>query len=396
MTLYYEPLPDRARTLVEILGGQPHGAADLAELAALVRADPGAQLVILGSSVNLAEAVTFAAQHRLTRPTLGVVLLRDHVDVAVLAEALRAGIREVINAGDSHGIRAACGRSLEVSHQLALGGVAPQPAAAPVKEGRLVTVFAGKGGCGKSTVATNLAVALADGGKHRVCLVDLDLTFGDVAIMLQLVPKRSLADAVPMTGRLDETGIRSLVTPYAPGIDTLLAPPAPADGERVGRELVSEILKIVKRMYDYVVVDTPPFFSDQVLAALDLSQWYILLATPDIPALKNLRLTLDMFDLLEYPTSQRIIVLNRSDSQVGLTHADIDRVVRAPIAGRVPSTRDVPVSINRGVPLMVDSPNNPVSRYIREIQARIQTAAQPAGAPVEPARRRAFSLRRGR
>jgi pilus assembly protein CpaE len=397
VTLYYEPNADRARMLAEVLAGQPYGVDDLAELASLVRADPGVQLVIIGASVDLADAVAFAAQHRLTRPSLGVVLLRDQVDVAVLAEALRSGIREVINAMDADGIRAACARSLEVSHQLAVGGMAP--AAAPVQEGHLVTVFAGKGGCGKSTMATNLAVALADGGKARVCLVDLDLSFGDIAIMLQLIPKRSLADAVPMAGRLDETGVRSLVTPYAPGLDTLLAPPGPAEGERVGRELVSEILKIVKRMYDYVVVDTPPFFSDQVLAALDLSQWYILLATPDIPALKNLRLTLDMFDLLEYPNSQRIIVLNRSDAQVGLTQADIDRVVRAPIAGRVPSTRDVSVSINRGVPLMVDSPNNPVSRYIREVvRTRIQARPAEDGAEAPPAahRRRSFTLRRGR
>ncbi|GAA1820593.1 P-loop NTPase [Planosporangium flavigriseum] len=395
MTLYYEPVPDRARALADALEGEPHGAGDLAELASLVRADPGAQLVILGPTVELTDAVAFATQHRLTRPSLGVVLLRDQVDVAVLAEALRSGIREVITATDVNGIRAACARSLEVSQQLAQGRMAP--ADTPVKEGHLITVFAGKGGCGKSTIATNLAVALADGGKSRVCLVDLDLTFGDVAIMLQLVPKRSLADAVPMAGRLDETGVRSLVTPYAPGLDTLLAPPSPAEGERVGRELVSEIVKIAKRMYDYVVVDTPPFFSDQVLAALDLSQWYILLATPDIPALKNLRLTLDMFDMLEYPTSQRIIVLNRSDAQVGLTHADIERVVRAPIAGRVPSTRDVPVSINRGVPLMVDSPNNPVSRYIREVRGWIVSAqAQNGEAPAPAPRRGVFGLRRGR
>ncbi|OLB78111.1 MAG: hypothetical protein AUI14_14150 [Actinobacteria bacterium 13_2_20CM_2_71_6] len=396
MTLFYERRPERAHVLAEIAGSPARAAGDLAELAALVRADPNAQLVLLGPSVDLADAVGFAAQHRLTRPSLGVVLLRDHVDVAVLAEAIRSGIREVISFADPDAIRAACARSLDVSRQLTLGG--PGPAAGP-REGRLVTVFAGKGGCGKSTVATNLAVALADRGKARVCLVDLDLSFGDIAIMLQLVPRRSIADAVPMAGRLDETGIRSLVTPYSAGLDTLLAPPGPAEGERVGRELVSEILKITKQMYDYVVVDTPPFFSDQVLAALDLSQWYILLATPDIPSLKNLRLTLNMFDLLEYPTSQRIVVLNRSDAQVGLTQADIDRVVRAEIAGRVPSTRDVPVSINRGVPLMADSPNNPVSRCIRQlVDTRMLARPTSADAPAEqPAhRKRGFALRRGR
>jgi pilus assembly protein CpaE len=335
----------------------------------------------------------------MTRPSLGVVLVRDHVDVAVLAEAIRSGIREVINVADPDELRAACQRSLDVSRQLGAGRGGPV-AGQPTQEGHLVTVFAGKGGCGKSTMATNLAVALSAGGRHRVCLVDLDLSFGDIAIMLQLVPKRSLADAVPMAGRLDETAVRSLVTPYTPTIDTLLAPPAPAEGDRVDRELVSEILKVAKRMYDYVVVDTAPFFSDQVLAALDLSQWYILLATPDIPALKNLRLTLDMFDLLEYPANQRIVVLNRADARVGLTQRDVDRVIRFPIMGWVPSTRDVPVSINRGVPLMVDSPANPVSRYIREISEtrimarRASGAAESAGEPTAP--RRSFALRRKR
>jgi len=233
-----------------------------------------------------------------------------------------------------------------------------------------------------------------------ILLVDLDLSFGDVAIMLQLVPERSLVDAIPMSGRMDETALRSLVTPYAPGLDTLLAPVGPADGERISRDLVTEMLKVARRSYDYVVIDTPPFFSDQVLAALDMSDFYVLIATPDIQALKNLRLTLDMFDLLEYPTSQRIVVLNRSDAQVGLTQGDIDRVVRAPIAGRVPSTRDVPVSINRGVPLMMDSPTNPVSRYIREISDMLIAARQPgeaAAAEAQPAaHRRPFALRRKR
>jgi len=320
-----------------------------------------------------------------------VVLLRDQVDVAVLAEAIRSGVREVITAADPDGIRAACARSLDVSRQLVLG--TPAPAAKPTREGQILTVFAGKGGCGKSTVASNLAVALAAGGANRVLLVDLDLAFGDIAIMLQLVPRRTIADAVPMVGRLDETGIRSLVTPYTPGLDTLLAPPGPAEGERVGRELVDEILKIARRMYDYVVVDTPPAFTDQVLAALDLSQWYLLVATPDVPSLKNLRLTLNMFDLLEYPANQRLVVLNRADAQVGLTQADIDKVIRAPINGRVPSTRDVPVSINRGVPLMVSSPQSPVSRCVQQI---VDTHIATAEEHDRPAHRRRGLLRKGR
>jgi pilus assembly protein CpaE len=393
MILFTEPGPERTAFLGTVLGPEAKPLADLTELTELTAANPTVLLAVLGPGVPLAAALRFADLQRVSRPALGVVLIRDVVDVQVLGDAIRAGIREVADAGDADGIRAACGRSLGVSRHLGEG--VPQPGA-PAREGVVLTVFSGKGGCGKSMVATNLAVALAAGGSRRVCLVDLDLSFGDVAIMLQLIPKRSLADAISMTGRLDETGLRSLLTPYRPGVDTLLAPAGPADGERIGRDLVSEALQVARRMFDYVVVDTPPYFSEPVLAALDLSQRYVLVATPDIPALKNLRLTLDMFDLLKYPPERRIVVLNRADARVGLTSGDIQRVIGAPIAGRLPSTRDVPVSINRGVPLVADSPKHPVSRSIDElIRAHLPTLEY--AAPDDgPRRKRALTLRKGR
>lgn len=406
MTLYYEPDPDRAVELGDFLGEEFRGAASLAELTQYVVTDRNVQLVVLGPGVTLPEAVTFTQQQRLIRPTLGVVLLRDHLEVTVLAEALRVGIREVVDAGDAEGIIAACVRSIDVSRQFRQEA-APQPVVVtpqPEPEdqrGKLITVFAGKGGCGKSTISTNLAVVLAAGGAKKVCLIDLDLSFGDVAIMLQLIPERSMVDAVGMGGRLDETGLRALLTSYCPGVQTLLAPSGPADGEQVTRELVSEVLELARRHFDYVVVDTPPFFSDQVLAALDVSDHYILIATPDVPSLKNLRLTLDMFDLLEYAKNSRVVVLNRADARVGLTQADIERTVKAPIHGHVPSTRDVPVSINRGVPITIEDPNHPVSRAIKqivEVGLGFGPVQNPALAPNATGgkRRGGFSLRLGR
>jgi pilus assembly protein CpaE len=393
VTLYFEPDPKRARGIAAMLGGEARTAADLANLARLLDAGNGAQLLLLGPGVPLDDALRIASGHRLTHPALGVVLLRDTVDVAVLGEAIRAGVREVVEAGDTEAIRAACARSRELSRGLS----AATPSSAARHDGRVVTVFAGKGGVGKSTVATNLAVFLADGGARRVLLVDLDLSFGDVAIMMQLAPKRSLSDAVPMAGRMDETGLRSMLTTYAPGVETLLAPSGPAEAERISRELTSEVLRVARQLFDFVIIDTPPFFSDHVLAALDLSDDFVLLATPDIPSLKNLRLTLDMFDLLDYPTDKRLVVLNRSDSRVGLTPADVDRVLRVPIAGHVPSTRDVPVSINRGVPLVAGSPDHPVSRSIRHF-AETHLGARTAGVsePDTQPQRRLFALRKGR
>jgi pilus assembly protein CpaE len=201
-----------------------------------------------------------------------------------------------------------------------------------------------------------------------------------------------------MAGRMDETGLRSLVTNFCPGVDAMLAPAGPTEGEKVTREIVSEVIQVARAMFDFIVVDTPPFFSDHVLAALDESDHYILVATPDIPSLKNLRLTLDMFDLMEYPKDERIVVLNRADARVGLTAADIERVIRAPIQGNVPSTRDVPVAINRGVPIIIDDANHPVSKAIRAIAVERLGVGRAQSEPAEAAgggKKRSF-LRRGR
>jgi pilus assembly protein CpaE len=329
---------------------------------------PQEVLVVIGPDAPLEPALSFAEAQRLARPALGVVLLRRRLDVTVLGSALRAGIREVVPPDDINAVAEACRRSIEVSHR-ALGW---QPTDTASTEGRVITVFAAKGGCGKTTMATNLAATLAAGGKRSVCLVDLDLSFGDVAIAMQLFPTRSMADAVTMRDTLDEAGVRSLVTPHSPGLDTLLAPLDPGDAEKIPTAVVSEVLGVLRRSYDYVVVDTPPDFKDWVLAALDLSDAYVLLATLDVPAVKNLRLTLDMLDLLGYPRENWQVVLNRSDSKVGLNVGDVEKTLKVAIAAQVPSSKVVSASINKGVPLVLEQPNHAISVALRDfVDSRI-------------------------
>jgi pilus assembly protein CpaE len=375
MTILYEPVRRNAQQIGMLFGADLHTVATPEDLASALAQHPDEMLVLFGPGTEVSEVAGFAAAQRVSRPTLGVVLLRTYVDVSVLAEAMRAGVRDVVDAGDISAVRSACVQSLTVSREMAGAG-----STASGGNGRVVTVFAAKGGCGKTTVATNLAVALADGGRRRVCVIDLDLAFGDVAIMLQLVPEHTLADAIGV-GTLDETAVRSLATPYAPGVDAVLAPPRPTDADHVSRGMVAELLGVARGLYDFLVVDTPPQFTDHVLAALDSSDLYVLLATPDIPALKNLRITLDMFDLLDYPPEQRLVVLNRADAKVGLTAADIERIVKVPITAHIPSSRDVPVSINRGVPLIVDSPQHPASKAFRALAAGRIAAVPSNGAP---------------
>ena len=155
------------------------------------------------------------------------------------------------------------------------------------------------------------------------------------------------------------------MTNFRPGLDCILAPVEPGDAEKIPATLVSQVLDRLRHRYDYVVIDTPSQFSEHVLAALDSSHHHVLLTTPEVPALKNLRLTLDMLDLLSYSREARSIVFNRSDAHGGLSAADVEAAIKSPIAVHVPSSRDVPVSINHGVPIAVAKPDHPVSQAIR-------------------------------
>jgi pilus assembly protein CpaE len=389
MTILYEQAEEQAQRLVPLLGGDATVVDTPEVLARRVTSDPSEILVVFGPGTALPEVITFADHHREARPRLGVVLLREGLDDGVVAQATQAGVRAVVDAADPAAILAACARAQDESRQMGVepaqpnghrpavefavpvalpSADAPPPAGEP--EGEVIAVFSAKGGCGTTMLATNLAVVLAAGGTRRVCLIDLDLAAGDVAIMTQLTPDRTIADAIAVADRIDELGLRALLVPYQPGVDALLAPVQPSLAEQVTGDLVAEILQLARGMFDAVVVDCAGRFGEQTLAALDAAQHYVLVTTPELPALKNLRVTLDMFDLLEYRRDNRLVVLNRAGSKGGLSTQEAERVVRAPISGFLPSSRDVPAAVNRGVPLVIDKPNHAVSAAIRALAAK--------------------------
>lgn len=339
--------------------------------------DRNEQLLVIGPDIDLTSALNVSEQLRLERPELGVILLRRRLEVGVLSQALRAGVREVVAADDLSALIEACQRSRDLSARL--GGVA----GASSHEGRVVTVFAAKGGCGKTTVSTNVAAELASQTNRRVLLVDLDLAFGDVAISLGLMPERTMADLVAMAGHLDEQGLASVVTHHECGLDVLCAPPHPGDADRIPSELVSEMLRIAKRVYDVVVVDTPPAFTEHVLASFDASDVSLLLATLDIPSVKNLRMALETLDLLGHPKETRLLVLNRADSKVGLSVGDVEAAVHARIDCRIPDNRAVTSATNRGTPIVLLEPKHVVSTALRELahdHIGVRVAADETGA----------------
>ncbi|WP_088314936.1 AAA family ATPase [Kineosporia sp. R_H_3] len=349
--------------------GEARVVTSLEQLRIVLDTDPYEDVVVLGPSVDPGSAFRLAAALRISRPTLSLILVRQRIDTSLLAEAMRAGLRDVVDERDLYRLNASVRQSQSFSAALRESAAPSGGDGAPGPRGKIVTVFSAKGGCGKTTLATNLAATLADRGRRQVCLVDLDLAFGDVAIALQLFPAHTIADAVPLAD-VDFTAVQALLTPHSPGLTTLVAPVEPGSAESIPASLVAHILELLRQHFDYVVVDTPPAFDDQVLAAFDLSDVVALIATLDIPALKNLKLTLETMALLNYPRERWRIVLNRADSKVGLAIGEVEKTLRAPISVEIPSSRDVPASINRGVPIALDDPRHPVSLAIKEFADR--------------------------
>ena len=359
-----------------------------AKLDIYLEGHPDEDLIVVGPDVSMAVAAEVAETYRLRRPFLGVVLLRRRIEVSTMTEALRAGVREVVMADDVEALVGACKRSMAVSEQLrnvdsgdATGG-----------RGKIILVFSSKGGCGKTTVSTNLAAALAgQGDGSSVCLVDFDLETGDVAIALQMDPTRTISDALGMQGGLDERAMSSLVVPYKANMDCLLAPTKPSDAEFVSAALAGEILRVLSEMYDYVVIDSPPAFTDVVLKSFDMADSYILLTTLDMPALKNLKVTLDTLDNLGFPRTKWQVVLNRGGSRVGLSAGDIERTVGVPISVEIPSSVEVPLRLNEGVTVFETNPRHIVGKAFQELADK-QRRSTTAKVPV-PAKRSIF--RRG-
>ncbi len=396
MTAYCDLDPAAASALREAAGVPGPAFTDIETLREHLSLTVDEGSVVLGPSVAEDDALKLAESMRVMRHTVGVLLVRHSVDTRVLTDAIRAGVREVIDVKELRELAGVVRRSEALSAAMRESAGLPSHAE-PGVTARVVTVFSAKGGCGKTTLATNLAAALADRGRRQVCLVDLDLAFGDVAIALQLFPAHTIADAIPLGDGVDASAVHALLTPHSPGLTTLVAPLEPGSAESVPATLVGHILDVLRGSFDYIVIDTPPAFDDQVLAAFDVSDVVALIATLDVPALKNLKLTLETLDLLNFPRERWRIVLNRADSKVGLAISEVEKTLRNPIAAQIPSSRDVPAAINRGVPIMIDDPKHPVSNAIRAFGER-HVVASAGDSPIPQdlrSDRRGMRRRRG-
>ena len=239
--------------------------------------------------------------------------------------------------------------------------------------GKIVVVYSPKGGVGCTTVATNLAITLHN-DETPVVLVDGNLQFGDVAVMLNERGKNSVVDLSPRVDELDQDVVEDvLISHKMSGIRVLTAPTRPEQAESVSGEAFGKILKYLRRLYSYVVVDTSSTLTDVVLSAIDVCDVIVLLATQDIPSINNSRLFLDLIDVLEIDRSQILFAMNRYDKRIGISPEAIGENLKQTVVAVLPLDEKVVVpSVNRGVPFVINSKSKPISRAIFELAEAVR------------------------
>lgn len=369
-------LADRDERFIEgmrtVLGQEAGCSVDIAPTVAAAMdtaAREDVSVVVLGPSIAIETALDAGRQLALMSPPVCTILVAQRVTTELLRMALRAGLRDVLSASDQTYGEVA--RSVREAHDAACARLTAtadaRHADTSSQTTRVITVFSTKGGVGKSVLATNLGVALANGSNRRVVLVDLDLESGDVGIMLNVKPTHTILDAAQAVDRLDVEMLKGLLVKHESGLQTLLAPVRPEDAEMVTAARVGRIIDLVRQVADVVIIDTPGAMNELVLTAVDKSDTVLAVSTMDMPSVKNMRVALQKLDQLGYRNGLIRLTLNRADSKVLMEVSDVEEALGSAVSARIPSDRLVPRSVNKGVPIVTDQPKSGVARSIVEL-----------------------------
>src|SRR5687767_866456 len=316
------------------------------------------QVVLHGTRASSLPADELAAIREHTRAPL--ILLASGESSALLEEALEAEVSDVLLLPQMTENVVFAIRKASHSGRRAQGGT-------PARRGRIITVFSPKGGTGKTVTSTNLASTFAKYEGKRTLLLDLDLQFGDAAIMLGIEPEKTIYDLVVAPGELDSEKLAGYTTRHNCGLDILPAPLRPEDAELVTEAKLARLLEVARESYDVIVVDTSPFFHGPMLATLDRTDELLLVCGLDVPTLKNVRLALQTLELLAFPTNRIRVVLNRANTKVGMKRSEVEGALDVKVRFEIPSDRAVPISVNRGNPAVLAEGGADYSKAVREM-----------------------------
>jgi len=335
----------------------------------IVNADDPVDVLVLSPEVKEPDALGLAEFVGRSAPATAIVMVRDHSWNGLLPAAMRAGIRDVVDLTQgAQELRDAVDRAIAWATNLRSlrGAMADNPA----QRGKVISIFSSKGGTGKTMLTTNLATAIADVSGKDTAAVDLDVDMGDVFSYFGIEPKFQIQDLID----LGEGATRETILNHAHQItDNLYAFGAQPDPtvETPGGEVVGKFLRALRSTFPYVVVDASADYTDLALSCFDLSDAICLVTALDVVGVKHLSKALDTLVGIGIPRDRFRIVLNRADSKVGLDSSDVERVMKIRVDSMIPSSRLVPMSLNRGKPVYLEEPNSDITKSIRELAMRL-------------------------
>ncbi len=374
MPVVVDPDPMVVETLLASMPAGSHGVESVDRLNAWISAHSDEYVVVLGPTLTDEEAVVTCEVLRTSAPAISTILAREELTGELLAAAMKSGARDVVHHSDAAALTDALNRAFELF--VALRG----PAGA-MHVSKVVAVFSPKGGVGKTTVSVNLALALTEKGARRVCLVDLDLAFGDVAITMQLFPTHSIDQAVGSEDSLDLPMLEGLLTRHQDSLMLLAAPSHPDVRERVTPVLVSKLLRTLREGFDYIVIDTAPSFDDQTLTALDETDECVIVATLDVPTLKNVKVALETLEVLDIARGHRHLLLNRADDAVGISTDKVESILGMQISAQMATSIEIAAATNAGNPIVSEKPQHQSSVAILELASKVAGEAVGALSP---------------
>ncbi|MCB1014154.1 MAG: P-loop NTPase [Acidimicrobiales bacterium] len=342
-------------------------------------------VTVLGPSCAYGSELAALEQLLQRHPEVGAILIAAEMSTTLLQQALRAGVKDVLAIPlDGNQLVQTVQRVADALSSQAAALVprapeftGPEPLA-PTENGQVITVFSTKGGSGKSVIASNVAVRLAMRSDKPVCLVDADLQFGDVAVMLKLAPQHTIVDAVGAIDRLDAGLLQGFLVSHEPsGLLVLPAPLEPAFADQIGGPEMVTIVETLRSFCSHVVIDTPAYFNDVVLNLIEVSDDVLLVAGMDIPNIKNVKIGLQTLRLLNTPMSKLRLVLNRANSKVKLEVGEVEKTLQVKADSLIPSDVVVPQAVNKGTPVILSAPKAAVSRALEQLADTFVVA--PAG-----------------
>ncbi|HSJ71565.1 MAG TPA: AAA family ATPase [Acidimicrobiia bacterium] len=330
--------------------------------------EEGIELAMIGPGFAHEAGVNEASLLLDIQPALPIVLVADGLTTDVLRAAIRVGFKDVVDAPLNKAKVDAMLTHIDKAQAIVGQEFKPR-----TRIGKVVTIMSPKGGAGKTmtTVNVGLGLAMMSGAPERVVIMDADLQFGDVCISLQVEPQHTIVDAARDIDKLDEQLLDSLLATHTSGLRVLSAPLEPSLADEVSTQVVVKTLGMLKRMFDYVIIDTAPFLDEPVLSILERSDTVLLVVDMDLPAVKNAKLALDTLKLIKFPFEKIKLILNRVNSKARLDIHELERSLGLEVQAAISSDKLVPRAVNEGEPVVSLYPRSRVAKDLRGVAALV-------------------------